>query len=139
MSGGQTGVIMCVPMRRCSWILSLTAMMVLAAILLSADTLPTQLTDAEYWKMIQDFSEPGGYYQYNVITSNELSYQNSLPELTKTPRGGGAYLGVGPEQNFTYIAAVQPKIAFIFDIRRDMLLEHLMYKSLFEMSANRVE
>jgi hypothetical protein len=68
-----------------------------------------------------------------------MTYQHSLPELVKTPRAGGAYLGVGPEQNFTYIAAQQPKIAFIFDIRRDMLLEHLMYKSVFEMSANRME
>ena len=61
--------------------------------------------------MINDFSEPAGYYQYNVITSNETSYQHSIPDLMKTPRAGGAYLGVGPEQNFTYIAALQPKIA----------------------------
>jgi hypothetical protein len=104
-----------------------------------ADTLPQRLGDSEFWGMITAFSEPAGYYQYNVITSNEMTYQNSLPELTKTPRTGGAYLGVGPEQNFTYMAALQPKIAFIFDIRRDMLLEHLMYKAVFEMSANRVE
>src|SRR5215475_11073188 len=105
----------------------------------AADTLPAQLSDSEYWKMINDFSEPAGYYQYNVVTSNEMSYQASLPDLMKTPRAGGAYLGVGPEQNFTYIAAVQPKIAFIFDIRRDMLLEHLMYKAVFEMSPDRIE
>jgi hypothetical protein len=105
----------------------------------TAETVPEQLSDPAYWKMIMDFSEPGGYYQYNVVTSNEMTYQNSLPALTKTPRSGGAYLGVGPEQNFTYIAALQPKIAFIFDIRRDMMLEHLMYKSVFETSANRVE
>lgn len=105
----------------------------------AADTLPAQLSDSEYWKMINDFSEPTGYYQYNVITSNEMTYQYGLPELMRTPRPGGAYLGVGPEQNFTYIAALQPKIAFIFDIRRDMLLEHLMYKAIFELSANRVE
>ena len=93
----------------------------------SAETLPQQLSDAEYWKMITDFSEAAGYYQYNVDTSNEMTYQNSLPDLTKTPRAGGAYLGDGPEQNFTYIAALQPKIAFIFDIRREMMLDHLMY------------
>jgi hypothetical protein len=89
--------------------------------------------------MISGFSEPGGYFQYPIITSNEISYQSVLPALMRTPRSGGAYLGVGPEQNFTYIAALRPKIAFIFDIRRDMMLEHLMYKSIFEMSANRVE
>src|SRR5262249_23409033 len=45
----------------------------------------------------------------------------------------------GPEQNFTYIAATQPKIAFIFDIRRQNMLKHLMYKTMFEMSTNRME
>jgi hypothetical protein len=89
--------------------------------------------------MISDFSEPNGYFQYEIVTSNETSYQVVLPELMKNPRSGGAYLGVGPEQNFTYIAALQPKIAFIIDIRRDMMLEHLMYKAVFEMSADRID
>jgi hypothetical protein len=105
----------------------------------AAETLPGQLSDAEYWKLVSEFSEPGGYFQYDIVTSNETSYQYVMPDLMKTPRSGGAYLGVGPEQNFTYIAALQPKIAFIFDIRRDMMLEHLMYKAVFEMSADRVE
>lgn len=105
----------------------------------AAETLTAQLSDADYWKLISDFSEPSGYFQYDIVTSNETSYQYVLPDLMKTPRSGGAYLGVGPEQNFTYIAALQPKIAFIFDIRRDMMLEHLMYKAVFEMSADRVE
>ena len=124
---------------RPSWYSFLVISLVLVAIVFSAETLQPALSDSDYWKMINDFSEPAGYYQYNVITSNETSYQNSIPDLMKTPRAGGAYLGVGPEQNFTYIAALQPKIAFIFDIRREMMLEHLMYKSVFEMSANRVE
>ena len=105
----------------------------------AAETLPSQLSDAEYWKMVSDFSEPNGFYQYNVITSNEVSYQYVVPNLVKRGRFGGVYLGVGPEQNFTYIAALQPKLAFIFDIRRDMLFIHLMYKGIFEMSANRLE
>src|SRR6516162_9532006 len=105
----------------------------------AAETLPSQLADAEYWKMISDFSEPNGYFQYEIVTSNETSYQVVLPDLMKNGRSGGAYLGVGPEQNFTYIAALQPKIAFIIDIRRDMMLEHLMYKAVFEMSADRID
>ena len=67
-----------------------------------AETLPAQLSDSEYWKMISDFSEPSGHFQYDIVTSNEVSYQHVMPELMKTPRSGGAYLGVGPEQNFTY-------------------------------------
>jgi hypothetical protein len=49
------------------------------------------------------------------------------------------YLGVGPEQNFTYIVALQPKIAFIVDIRRGNMLEHLMYKALIESAADRAD
>ena len=74
-----------------------------------------------------------------IVTSNEMTYQNPLPELTKSAKSGGVYLGVGPEQNFTYIAAMQPKLAFIVDIRRDMMLEHLMDKAVFEMSADRAD
>ena len=103
----------------------------------AAQTLPAQISDADYWKMISTFSEPDGFFQFEIITSNEISYQYILPQLMKNPRSGGAYLGVGPEQNFTYIAALQPKIAFLIDIRRDMMLEHLMYKAIFEMSADR--
>jgi hypothetical protein len=110
-----------------------------ASVSRAAEEIPSQLSDAEFWKMVSEFSEPSGFYQYNVITSNEVTYQHVVPYLIKRARFGGVYLGVGPEQNFTYIAAVQPKIAFIFDIRRDMLFIHLMYKSVFEMSADRVE
>ncbi len=48
-------------------------------------------------------------------------------------------MGVGPEQNFTYIAAVKPAMAFIVDVRRGNLHMHLMYKALFEMSADRAD
>jgi hypothetical protein len=120
---------------------AVVAVFVLACLSIAAalDTIPSELNDAEYWKMITDFSEPGGSFQLEIITSNETSYQSVLPELVRGTKPGGTFFGVGPEQNFTYIAALQPKIAFIFDIRRDMMLEHLMYKSVFEMSANRVE
>jgi len=104
-----------------------------------ADPIPAQLNDAEYWKMVTGFSEPGGSFQLEIITSNETSYQSVMPDLMRAAKPGGTYFGVGPEQNFTYIAALQPKIAFIFDIRRDMMLEHLMYKAVFEMSADRVQ
>ena len=105
----------------------------------AADTLPAQYTDAEFWRMVTDFSEPGGAFPYENFVSNEVSYQDILPELTRIVKRGGAYLGVAPEQNFTYIAAIQPKVAFVLDIRRQNMLELLMYKALFEMSADRVE
>lgn len=107
--------------------------------LCGADTLPAQLSDAEFWQMVNSFSEPGGYFQYENFVSNEVSYQEIMPELMRTGRTGGVYLGVAPEQNFTYIAALQPRIAFIVDIRRQNMLEMLMYKALFEISSDRVE
>jgi len=108
-------------------------------LLRAADTLPAQLSDAEFWQMVNSFSEPGGSFQYENFVSNEISYQSIMPDLMRTPRLGRVYLGVAPEQNFTYIAALQPKIAFIVDIRRQNMLELLMYKALFEMSVDRVE
>jgi hypothetical protein len=48
-------------------------------------------------------------------------------------------MGVGPEQNFQYIAGLKPKIAFIIDIRRQNMIQHLMYKAAFEMSENRAD
>jgi hypothetical protein len=105
----------------------------------AADTLPARYTDTEFWRMVTDFSEPGGVFPYENFVSNEVSYQDILPESTRIVKPGGAYLGVAPEQNFTYIAAVRPKVAFILDIRRQNMLELLTYKALFEMSADRVE
>jgi hypothetical protein len=62
-----------------------------------------------------------------------------IPDLVKQVQPGGVYAGVGPEQNFTYIAAVRPKMAFITDVRRGNLHTHLMYKALFELAADRAE
>ena len=104
-----------------------------------ADTLPAQYSDAEFWKIVTEFSEPGGPFPYENFVSNEINYQVVIPDLKRLTRPGGVYLGVAPEQNFTYIAAIQPKVAFIFDIRRQNLIELLMYKALFEMAPDRAE
>ena len=104
-----------------------------------AEDLPRQLADQVFWKMISDFSEPGAYFLNGNFVSNEDDYQAVLPALTKTAKRGGVYIGVGPEQNYTYIAAVKPSMAVVFDIRRGNLQLQLMYKALFEMAADRVE
>jgi hypothetical protein len=102
-----------------------------------AGALPKQLSDESFWKMISEFSEPDGYFMYENFLSNEKSYEDPIPRLTRIARTGGVYLGVGPEQNFTYIAALRPQMAFIIDIRRQNMLELLMYKALFETADNR--
>ena len=84
-------------------------------------------------------SEPGGYFGSDNLVSNELSYQHVLKKLEQLNVTGGVYLGVGPDQSFTYIAQIKPRIAFMIDIRRDNLLQHLLFKSLFMMARNRAE
>ena len=103
------------------------------------EALPHVLTDQDFWKLITDFSEPEGYFPSDNFLSNETGYQDVIPVLLETLTPGGAYIGVGPEQNFTYIAAFQPRIAFIIDIRRQNMLEHLFYKALMETSADRTD
>jgi hypothetical protein len=101
-------------------------------------TVPAQITDEAFWGLIQNFSEDGAAYD-SFLISNETGFQAAIPELLRRTHPGGAYIGVGAEQNFTYIAAIRPSLAFIVDIRRENVAEHLMYKALFELSANRSE
>jgi hypothetical protein len=105
----------------------------------AADQIPARLSDQEFWSLVTTLSEPSGSFRSDNLLSNELRHQYVIPELKETAKPGRAYVGVGPEQNFTYIAAVQPSIAFILDIRRGNLQLHLMYKALFELSADRAE
>jgi hypothetical protein len=106
----------------------------------AADTIPTQFTDSEFWKMIGDFSERDGDFSVmSIITSKEVDYQTVIPNLKKAMKPDGVYIGVGPEQNFTYMSAMRSKMGFVIDIRRDNMIEHLMYKALFEISKDRVD
>ena len=88
---------------------------------------------------IAALSEPAGYFDTDNLISNERSYLDVVPDLKKRGVRGGAYIGVGPDQNFTYIAAIRPDVAFIVDVRRDNLLLHLLFKSLFALARTRVE
>ena len=95
----------------------ISALLLIVPSVLAADTLPRELSDEAFWRLISDFSEQGGAFRFEYM-SNELQYQYVVPRLKSDRKPGNVYLGVGPEQNFTYIAAIQPKMAFIFDIRR---------------------
>ncbi|OLD67682.1 MAG: hypothetical protein AUI45_12870 [Acidobacteria bacterium 13_1_40CM_2_56_11] len=103
------------------------------------ETLPPQLSDEAFWHFITDSSEAGGFFRFDNFISNEALFQHVLGRLKETTKPGGVYLGVGPDQNFTYIVALRPRIAFIVDIRRQNMLEHLMYKALIELSADRAD
>jgi hypothetical protein len=101
-------------------------------------TIPDRLDDSTFWSLVGSLSEDGGYFHSDNFVSNELGFQHVLTDLQGLA-GSGAYLGVGPDQNFTYVVALRPRIAFIVDIRRQNMLQHLMYKALIEMSSDRSE
>jgi hypothetical protein len=101
--------------------------------------LPERLSDDEFWGLVNDLSEPNGYFRSDNLLSNEVWLQYVIPDLLTISKPGRVYMGVGPEQNFTYIAALKPAMVFITDVRRGNLDLHLMYKALFELSADRAD
>jgi len=97
------------------------------------------LTASEFAGLIERISEEGGYFWNDNYVSNEASYLHPVGKLRELGIQGGVYLGVGPNQNLTYIAKLRPRYAFIVDIRRQNFLEHLLFKALFHYSRNRAE
>jgi len=100
---------------------------------------PESISAADFSKMIREMSEDGGYFLSDNFSSNETSYLHIVDKLKQMGASGGAYIGVGPEQNFTYIAKIRPRIAFLIDIRRQAVIQHLMYKAIFHLSPTRAE
>ncbi len=100
-------------------------------------TRPPALTDRQLWGLITDLSEPPGAF---TLSDNFVSNEPRVAENVRWLRpAGGVYVGVGPEQNFSYIARLQPSLAFVVDIRRENRDLHLLYKALFELSSDRVD
>jgi hypothetical protein len=130
-------------LQHAGWFVAVAALLAVSWLspprLRAADTLPDEIADEAFWQLIETSSEASGAFQSENFLSNETGYQAVIPLLKRSTGPDGVYLGVGPEQNFTYIAALRPKIAFIIDIRRQNMLEHLIYKALFEMSADRAD
>ena len=92
-----------------------------------------------FGRLVGQLSESGGYFDTDNLISNESSYLHVIGSIRALGERGGAYLGVGPDQNFSYIVAGRPSIAFIVDLRRDNLLLHLLFKSVFETARNRLD
>src|SRR6516165_10504166 len=128
--------------RRLMWTAVAVIVCAAASTLLRAWAVPERLADQQFWKLVTDSSEPGGYFRNSDVTnltSNEMLYERVLTDLLNRTKPGGVYLGVGPEQNYTYMAAIKPRIAIIFDIRRGNLDLQLMYKAIFELSKDRAD
>jgi hypothetical protein len=101
--------------------------------------LPHVLADTTFWGLFESMSEDGGFFRSDNFVSNESALQYVIPAVLDRVGEGSVYIGVGPEQNFTYVAALRPRLAFIVDIRRQNALAHLMYKALFELSSDRAD
>ncbi len=112
---------------------------VLFPLVLLAASCPAPTQPTEFAQRIAALSGPGGYFDTDNLISNERSYLHAVTDLREAGIRGGVYLGVGPDQNFSYIAEIEPELAFIVDIRADNVLQHLIYKALFHASRNRVE
>jgi hypothetical protein len=125
------------------WLIGLAAAVCLASapahFAAPATGIPQRLSDRDFWRLSTELSEPDGFFNSDNLVSNEDTFQYVIPELTRTVAPGGVYVGVGPDQNFTYIASLDPAVAFIPDLRRGNLQVHLMYKALFALSADRRE
>ncbi|QDV35370.1 LIC_10091 family protein [Tautonia plasticadhaerens] len=94
--------------------------------------------DATFAEVIRTLSEPEqGPHGDNFLT-NEDSFPRPCGELGRRAAPGGVYLGVGPDQNFTYVAHCDPSLAFVLDYRRRNLRLHLLHKALFMLSDDRV-
>jgi hypothetical protein len=89
--------------------------------------------------VVERLSEPGGDFGGDNLISNEQSYLHVMPALERAKVNGGAFIGVGPDQNFSYIAQIKPEIAYIIDIRRENLLLLLLFKALFAEAPTRIE
>jgi hypothetical protein len=119
---------------------------VAALVLSSASTtrarqaaLPAAIPDAEFWRLAEDLSEPDAPTVANYVLSSDVAVPIVAREAAERVKPGGVYLGIGHEENYSYISATRPRIAFITNAGRGTLHLHLMYKALFELAADRAE
>ena len=97
------------------------------------------LSDRDFGRLVASLSEPAGKFPSDNFVSNETSWAHVLPALDDPRLHGGGYVGVGPEQSFSYLAVLRPELAFVIDIRRQNVIEHLVYKTLFERATSRAD
>lgn len=115
----------------------LSAGLLIGAAACRASTLPAAMSDADFRALSESLSEPAGSFALSDnLVSNEPRFAENVRWIQ--PRGG-VYVGVGPEQNFSYIAKLRPAAAFVIDIRRENRNLHLLYKALFEISSDRAD
>src|SRR5437762_2975838 len=120
--------------RRSLFVLALALFLVLAAATMpwTREQQPRAAADIQvsveqFGRYIDQWSEPEGYFDTDNFISNETSYLHVIDDLHQRVKAGGIYIGVGPDQNLSYIAHTRPMLAIITDIRRQNMLEHLWF------------
>lgn len=110
------------------------------ATLILPETLTKACKSAErtpYKALLERLSEPpAGPASADNLMTNEDSIASVLDRVRELP-GRTAYLGVGPDQNYSMIAAARHSVALILDYRTKNRNLHLLHKPLVEMSADR--
>ena len=74
-----------------------------------AQSLERALAKEQFAQIVEKFSEPNGYFDSDNLISNEASYLHVMGKLRQMKVAGGAYIGVGPDQSFSYIAQIDRK------------------------------
>jgi len=120
-----------------AWLAFVLCWVILSSSACRRSTLQVATSDREFWRLSEALSEPAGTFNVSDnFVSNEPHFAENVRWLRPT---GGVYVGVGPEQNYSYIARLRPAMAFIIDIRRENRNLHLLYKALFELSSDRAD
>ncbi len=73
----------------------------------------------------------------NYLVSNETDYQRILPLLSTTASPNGIYIGVGADQNFTFMATAHPAFSFIIDYHSENQYLHHLFKTCFDLAPTR--
>ncbi len=93
--------------------------------------------DRSMARVMLDLSEPESGPPADNLLTNEDSFARVAADVARLVPEGGVYLGVGPDQNFTYIAHARPRLSFILDFRRRNALVHLIHKAIMMLAPDR--
>jgi hypothetical protein len=84
---------------------------------------------------VEDTSAYDGLFPIKHVTSNEWQNGVFVSEVRRRP--GGAFLGLGGEQNYTLIAAGRSQVAFIVDSNPVVIEIHRAYHALHKLAPTR--
>ncbi|MCA9585867.1 MAG: hypothetical protein KC657_10965 [Myxococcales bacterium] len=95
------------------------------------------VADEDVGPLLARLSEDPGRFPSDNYVTNETTLLDVAPELRDPRRRDRAYVGVGPDQSFSYLAMLDPRVAYIVDIRRGNTLEHMFFRACFEAGETR--